>query len=275
VRGVTLLVAMLAGVAIGLGLGALGGGGSILAVPVLLALGQSPAQATTGSLVVVGTTALTGAVAAHRSGQVLVARGLAFGLVATGGAVAGARLSVRVAEAVLLGSFSLLLIVVAALMVVRRIRSGRAGSQAVRSAVDEPILTFNPTFACRCPRAARVLATATVTGLLVGFLGVGGGFVVVPALVLALGLDVRRAAGTALVVIAVTSAVALAVRAGSGARPDWVLTLGLTGASVIGGSLGIRLAARTSLDHLATAFTGLVVTAALATATHAIPTALS
>ncbi len=75
-----LVLAAAAGALIGLSLGALGGGGSILAVPVLVyALGQSPAQATTGSLVVVGVTAMTGAVAAHRAGNVLLGRGVIFG----------------------------------------------------------------------------------------------------------------------------------------------------------------------------------------------------
>ena len=86
----TLLVAVVAGALIGLSLGALGGGGSILAVPVLVyALGQSPAQATTGSLVVVGVTSLVGAVTAYAAGNVMLARGVAFGVVALGGAVAG------------------------------------------------------------------------------------------------------------------------------------------------------------------------------------------
>ena len=85
-------LAVVAGALIGLSLGALGGGGSILAVPVLVyVLGQSPAQATTGSLVVVGVTSLIGAVTAHRAGNVLLARGVAFGVVAIGGAVVGAQ----------------------------------------------------------------------------------------------------------------------------------------------------------------------------------------
>lgn len=80
------VVAVVAGVLLGLSLGALGGGGSILAVPVLVhLLGQSPAQATTGSLVVVGVTALVSAVAARRHGGVLLARGVAFGVVSIGG----------------------------------------------------------------------------------------------------------------------------------------------------------------------------------------------
>ena len=73
-------IAVVAGLLIGLSLGALGGGGSILAVPVLVyLLGQSPAQATTGSLVVVGVTSLTAAVGAFKAGNMLLTRGLVFG----------------------------------------------------------------------------------------------------------------------------------------------------------------------------------------------------
>ena len=85
-----------------------------------------------------------------------------------------------------------------------------------------------------------MLVTATVVGLLTGFLGVGGGFLVVPALVLALGLPMEFAAGTSLVVIAVTSAAALAVRTGTGIHPDWGLVALLTGAAVVGGYIGAR-----------------------------------
>ena len=95
----TLLLAIVAGALIGLSLGALGGGGSILAVPVLVyLLGQDAAQATTGSLVVVGVTSLIGAVTAHRAGNVMLGRGVTFGVVAIGGAAAGAKASAHVAD---------------------------------------------------------------------------------------------------------------------------------------------------------------------------------
>ena len=277
----SLLLALAAGALIGLSLGALGGGGSILAVPVLVyVLGQSPAQATTGSLVVVGVTSLVGAVTAHRAGNVLVARGVLFGLLATGGAVAGAKLSAHVPEPVLLASFSVLMLAVGGLMAYRQLRSepddadGSETSGAARRArarLDDPIITFSPTFACRCPQALKVLLTATVVGLLTGFLGVGGGFLVVPVLVLALGLAMDLAAGTSLVVITLTSAAALAARAGLGATPDWGLVAALTAASALGGLLGARLADRLETSYLATAFTVLVVAVALYTAARALP----
>ncbi|MCP3422626.1 sulfite exporter TauE/SafE family protein [Nocardioides pinisoli] len=272
---IELLLAVVAGALIGLSLGALGGGGSILAVPVLLALGQSPAQATTGSLVVVGVTSLAGAVTARRAGNVLLARGIAFGTVAIGGAVAGAHLSSAVPEAVLLAAFSALMLLVAGLMTLRQVRGRRgAGAHAAaleRPQLDDPIITFSPTFMCQCPRALKVLVTATAVGLLTGFLGVGGGFLVVPALLLALALPMRYATGTSLVVITVTSAAALAARAGAGVVPDWRLVVTLTLTAVAGSVLGARLAARTDTRRLSAAFTGLVLAVAAYVAVLALP----
>jgi uncharacterized protein len=89
------------------------------------ALDQSPARATTGSLVVVGVTSLVSAVAAYRSGKVLLARGVTFGLVALGGAPAGAKLSAHVSEPVLLAAFAVLMLLVGGLMAVRQVRSRR------------------------------------------------------------------------------------------------------------------------------------------------------
>src|SRR5690606_3624359 len=126
----TLVLAVVAGVLIGLSLGALGGGGSILAVPALLYLAdQSPSQATTGSLVVVGVTALIGAVAAGRTGHVMLGRGGVFGLVAVGGAVLGAKASARINEDVLLALFAALMLLVGVIMAVRQLHQGRQESQ--------------------------------------------------------------------------------------------------------------------------------------------------
>lgn len=271
----TLAIALVAGALIGLSLGALGGGGSILAVPVLVyALGQNPAQATTGSLVVVGVTSLVGAIAAYRVGNVRLARGVAFGLVATGGAVAGARASTMVPQAVLLGGFAALMLTVGTLLAVRQWR-GRGsmpdGVPARRPALDDPIITISPTFACQCPRALKVLVTATMVGLLTGFLGVGGGFLVVPALLVALALPMEYAAGTSLVVITITSGVALLARAGSGIAPDWWPVVALTAAAAIGAVLGARIADRTDTRRLSGALTALVLAVAAFTAAQALP----
>ena len=278
----SLAIAVVAGLLIGLSLGALGGGGSVLAVPVLVyTLGQSAGQATTGSLVVVGVTSLVGAVTAQRAGNVLLGRGVAFGAVAVGGAAGGARLSGLVAEPVLLAAFAGLLVVVAVVMAVRQVRTHRAdrtqgchcdghGGRR-RPQPDDPIISFSPRFACQCPRALKVLVTATVVGLLTGFLGVGGGFLVVPALVLALGLPMEFAAGTSLVVITIASAAALAVRAGTGTHPDWAVVALLTVAAMVGGYAGGRAATRVDTRRLQAAFTVLLFLVAAYTAVQAVP----
>jgi len=270
---VTLAVIVVAGALIGVSLGALGGGGSVLTVPALVyGLGQSAVQATTGSLVVVGITSLIGAITAYRSGNVLLTRGVAFGMIAIGGAAAGAKASGLVPEPVLLATFAALLLVVAAVMTARQLRSRREQPRGYReSHVGDPIIALRPSFACDCPRALKVLVTATVVGLLTGFLGVGGGFLVVPALVLALGLPMGYAAGTSLVVITITSASALAVRAGTGAHPGWGLVTLLTAVAVIGGWAGARLAARTDTSKLQVAFTVLLILVAAYTAWRALP----
>lgn len=282
----TLLLAVVAGALIGLSLGALGGGGSILAVPVLVyLLDQDAGQATTGSLVVVGVTSLIGAVTAHRAGNVMLGRGVTFGVVAIGGAAAGASASAHVADSVLLAAFAALMLLVGGLMAFRQLRRARQSRHSSRGhesepsrsgpprpTLDDPIIAFREGFMCDCPRAVKMLVTATVVGLLTGFLGVGGGFLVVPALVLALALPMTYAAGTSLVVITVTSAAALAVRAGSGTTPDWALVAALTAASAVGGFGGARLVDRIDTTKLSAAFTVLVLGVAVYTATQALPT---
>ena len=269
----TLAIILVAGSLIGLSLGALGGGGSVLTVPALVyGLGQTAVQATTGSLVVVGITSLVGAITAYRSGHVLVTRGLAFGALAIGGAAVGAKASSLVPQPVLLAAFAALLLVAAIVMISRQLRTRRGGpGTPLQELADAPIIRFTPRFGCDCPRALKLLITATIVGLLTGFFGVGGGFLVVPALVLALGLPMTYAAGTSLVVITITSASALVVRAGTGAHPSWSLVALLTAMAVAGGWAGVRLATRTDIAKLQAAFTSLLLLVAGYIAWQAVP----
>jgi uncharacterized membrane protein YfcA len=242
---VTLVVALLGGLLIGGLLAVLGAGGSVLAVPVLVVgLGLGPYAATTGSLVVVGSAAAAGAVVAVRRREAALDRGLLFAAAAVVGAVAGATASSRVAPGVLLVTFALLLAVVAVLMLVRP--SPPPGDLTA-------VVTLRP-WRCDCPRLLAVVATATAVGFLTGFLGVGGGFLVVPALVVALGLDLRAAVGTSLAVIALTSAVALATRLFQGAVLDWAPVLVLTAVALGATLLGRHLATRVPLTVLRVAF---------------------
>ena len=166
-----------------------------------------------------------------------------------------------------MAAFAVLMLVVAALMLVRQLRP--RNNTGDRADVDEPILRFSPAFACACPRALKVLVTATVVGLLTGFLGVGGGFLVVPALVLAMSVPMHRAAGTSLVVITITSATALAVRTGSGVHPDWGVVLALTAAATVAAMVGARFAERVDTTRLTRAFTALLLAVAAFTGVQA------
>jgi uncharacterized membrane protein YfcA len=259
-----LLIAVPLGLAIGLALGALGGGGSILTVPALVyALGQDTRSATTSSLVIVGITSLIALVPHARAGRVRFGQGLVFGLLGIGGSVVGSALSVSVDPQALLTAFAVLLLLVAILML-HRARGARGGTHHT-PAPAEPMLTLRP-LACDCPRVTKLVVTASLVGLLTGFFGVGGGFALVPALVLVLGFSMPVAVGTSLLVIAVNSASALTARITSGVGSlDWALIGTFALAAVIGSLFGGRLTARTDPHLLTRAFAILLVLVALYT----------
>ena len=120
-------LAIVAGLLIGLSLGALGGGGSILAVPALVyLLGQSPHQATTASLLVVGAAAVVGAITHARAGRVRLREGAVFGALGIAGSYAGSHLSAAVPANLLLTGFGVLMLAVAAAMLARQSRPGPA-----------------------------------------------------------------------------------------------------------------------------------------------------
>ena len=154
-----LIVAIPVGLLIGLSLGALGGGGSILTVPALVyLLGMDTRAATTGSLIIVGVTAVFGMLAHRRDGHVRVLQGVVFGALGAAGAVAGTRLSLAVPPDVLLAGFSVLMLTVAALMLARsRSRVPAGGGPDVADAVplDVPIITFTPGSSAPAPAPRR------------------------------------------------------------------------------------------------------------------------
>lgn len=259
------------GLLIGLALGALGGGGSILTVPALVyVLEQEPHSATTSSLLIVGATSLVALAPHARAERVRFGQGLMFGALGTAGSFAGSALAADVAPQVLLTAFAGLMLVVAALMIRRSLRTTGAKGN-LEDPTGVPILTFRP-LTCACPRLAKVVVIATAVGLLTGFLGVGGGFVLVPALVLALSFPMPVAVGTSLLVIAVNSATALTARiATESTHLDWPLIAGFTAAAVIGSLFGGRLTSRVKPAHLTRAFAVLLVAVALYTGTRSIP----
>ena len=117
----------------------------------------------------------------------------------------------------------------------------------------------------------RVVIAATIVGLVTGFFGVGGGFVVVPALVLALGFDMPMAVGTSLLVIAINSASALLSRLGTHASIGDALLITFTAAAVAGAIAGSRIASKVRPERLAVAFAVLMIAIALYTAARSIP----
>ena len=263
------------GVLVGIVVGALGAGGGILAVPILVyALGQDPHAATMSSLVIVGLSAAVGIIHHARKGNVAWRDGLLFAAASMIGAVAGSRLSAFVPGPVLMGMFGVLLAVVAVVMLRRGLRTRRAEDAAptvVASADREPAeaerdrsddhardLAPDAADPRRGPTWPRLLATATLSGLLTGFFGVGGGFIVVPMLVIALGLAMRRASGTSLLVMIIATSVSLLSRIGMPVHVDWAVTLLFAAGSMAGGALGGPLSARARPSTLTFAFAALL-----------------
>lgn len=233
------LLAIPFGIAVGILLGLLGGGGSILAVPVLVyVLGQEVRAATTESLVIVGATAAIAAVAHHRAGHVRWRPALFFSAAAAIGAFAGTGLNRLVDPAAILASFALLLLV-AAVGVLRR------GPSPTGSRPGNLL-------------PSGLLPVGFATGALTGFYGVGGGFLIVPALAVLLGLGFAEAIGTSLAVIALTSAAALVAHLTSGGI-DWSLTATFTAAAVIGALAGARASDRVPARRLQFGFATLLI----------------
>lgn len=269
------LLASPLGFLIGISLGALGGGGSVLAVPALVYVaGQAPKEAVTTSLVIVGATALVGMVSHLRAGNVRVGPGVAFGAAGVGGALIGSALNHLVDENVLLLGFAALMLLAAWRMGVNR--SPADDPEHVESRTDggpgdggpsdggSPgpgggvALAAPPRRRVDAGTVVRVLAAGSVVGLVTGFFGVGGGFVIVPALVLALKFDMAEAIGTSLLVIAMNSAVALLARLGT-SGVDWGVALPFTVAGILGVSVGTRIGERVSTATLTKWFVGLLV----------------
>jgi hypothetical protein len=261
------LLASPLGLLIGLSLGALGGGGSILAVPALVyGAGQDARSATASSLLLVGIAALFGMARHHRAGRVRVGTGLTFGFVGVGGSLVGTALNRRLDPDVLLLGFSALVVVAAWRMLTACPTCTRVGEQLAEQASGGVAVARRTRIDTR--RAVTVVAAGTGVGFLTGLFGVGGGFVIVPALTLLLGLAMPEAIGTSLLVIAVNSAVALASRLAT-TSIEWNVTLPFVVAAVMGVLLGGHFADRLDAERSLRGFAALLVAVAAYTAVAA------
>jgi len=269
------LLASPLGFLIGISLGALGGGGSILAVPALVyGAGIGPKPATTASLLIVGLTALLGMTAHLRAGRVRVGSGLVFGAVGIGGSLLGSRLNTAVDPDVLLLAFSGLMLIAAWRMFAQSRSAARAtarlaaGTPGASDAAPDGTATGATEPARPAIDAATVVKVAiagSMVGFLTGFFGVGGGFVIVPALVLALRFPMPEAVGTSLLVIAINSAFAFSQRIGT-TPIAWRGILPFVVASLLGVGVGKRLADKLPAATLSRWFVGLLSVVAVYTA---------
>jgi uncharacterized membrane protein YfcA len=223
---------LVASLAIGVSLGLLGAGGSIITIPVLVYLLEvDPREAVGMSLAVVGATSIFGALMHAREGALSLRTGALFAVAGVPAAALASRLTWLVSPGALLLAFAGLMLLAATVMLLRP-------RQAPSSSARGPM---------------RAVAAGLVTGGLTGFLGVGGGFLIVPALALFGGLDTRRAVGTSLLVIAVNSGAGLLSHLGQN-RFDLSLTAMVTSSALAGAVLGARLAGRIPVSALRRGF---------------------
>jgi uncharacterized membrane protein YfcA len=244
-----MIAAAIFGVFIGAALGLLGGGGSILAVPALVyGVDEPVAQAVTTSLFVVGVSSAVGAVPRARAGQVRWPIAGIFGAAGVATAFAGTAVNQVTSGRALLFGFSALMVVVGGRMLVGEVTP--SGSCA---APDGRVNW------ARC--VPKSMAAGAVVGFLTGLFGVGGGFVIVPALALLLGLEMPVAIGTSLVIIVINSAAGFAAHA-SRTSIDWPIALVFAGASLVVAAAAGRFGARVEPDRLRRWFAWLVLAVA-------------
>lgn len=235
---------------VGFSLGALGAGGSILTVPILVYAMGVPVQGATGtSLAIVGLNAATGALDYLRRGRSLLRTGFAFGVSGVLGAFAGVFLNHQLRGELILVLFSLLMVAAAVSMLRRR-------------AAGVSITSFHEQY----PVAGwlRLLLVGLGVGFLTGFFGVGGGFLIVPALIVAVGLPMQLAVGTSLIAISLNALWGLIGNLRLGTL-DWTLTALFAVGGVVGVLAGGKLSGRLPERTLRTAFAVLIVGVAVYT----------
>src|SRR5699024_3690512 len=225
---IQIVLTVILAVAVGVSLGLLGGGGSILMVPLLAYVaGLEPKQAISGSLFVVGVTSLIGVIAHARAGHVRWRAGIIFGVTGMVGAFLGGLAGGHIPGTVLMMAFATVMIVTATAM----IRGRREPQRSTATAAST-----------RLP-VTQVVLQGLVVGAVSGMVGAGGGFLIVPALALLGGLALPAAVGTSLLVRSIASFAGLAGYL-TVVTMDWLIVSAVAGAGIVGSLLGTRLNSR-------------------------------
>lgn len=243
-------LSLLLGSLVGFSLGLIGGGGSILTVPLLVyVIGESVSAAIGTSLAIVGLNALFGVVGHWREHRVRLEIGIVFGLAGVAGAFLGAWFGHFLPGKQILFLFALLMIV-AALGMLRRGEPENPAAEPAGFRDTEGIAAW-----------VKIVLSGLLVGILTGFFGVGGGFVIVPALVVVLGMPMRLAVGTSLLIIAINSGAGLLAHLQYGGI-DVTTTLLFAAGGLVGALGGAGLAGRVREGRLRQIFAyGMVVVA--------------
>lgn len=260
------LVSLIFGMLVGISLGLTGGGGAIFAVPLLVyGLAVDPREAVGTSLVAVSGTALVGFLQRARNGTVEFTTGLLFAVAAMLTAPVGVWLSAQISESVLLVLFGLLMLAIAARMWRNTTyrQSPTAGEAA--STISGQTCHRGPegelTMTSRC---AMLLATVGLgTGILTGLFGIGGGFLIVPALVTFSRMEMRRAIGTSLLVITLVSLSGIASYVINGGRIPLQITIMFLVGGLLGMWVGTGVAKRLAGRRLQQVFAAAIVAVGL------------
>lgn len=228
-----IVIALALAALVGVSLGLLGGGGSILTVPILTyVLGMPPREAIAASLFIVGVTSAVSAITHARAGRVRWKIGVIFGLAGMVGAFGGGLLGGFIPGAVLMVLFAIMMVVTAIAMIRGRKQHSQNIGAAETGEHAEPQLPL-----------VRILFDGFVVGLATGLVGAGGGFLIVPALNLLGGLTMAVAVATSLLVITMKSFAGLAGYLFS-VQLNWPIVLAFTGVAVAGSFVGVKLAGR-------------------------------
>lgn len=241
----TIGIALALGAVIGVMLGLLGGGGSILAVPALVyILGLGIGQAIPMSLIVIGIASAVGAVPkvlAHQVQWRLAAIFAATGIPAT---FLGTAIGRHLPQPVLLIGFAVVMVVAGVRMLQDK------GGTGTACTVGDSGINWR-----RC--APRSLSAGFVVGLLTGLFGVGGGFLIIPALVLMLGVEMPIGIGTSLLIIVANSAAGVVSHMG-GAGIDWTITTAFAGTAIVGSLIAGHYGTKLDTERLQSWFAYLV-----------------